>query len=189
MPRGKIYTDEELKERIKASKARWRQRNRERLNAYQNEYYNSHKDKFREYNSTSIIRIPLATEKPLRETVLEWNGQLTKKLEENPPQWLEIALNDQIRINQELLEKIEAKEEKKQDNEKPIKWVYAYKLDTNEFIGRFKKQIDASRFFGFPNSKVGYIMNQQGGKFFSKNLYFTYTPLINERTEPIHNLQ
>ena len=184
----KIYTEEEAAARNRASKARWRQRNREKLNAYQNEYYKNHKDKFREYNTGSTTRIPLATEKPLRETVIEWNGQLTKKLEENPPQWLEIALNNQIRINQQLLEKFEAKEEKKQDNEKPIKWVYAYKLDTNEFIGRFKKQIDASRFFGFPNSRVGYIMSQQGGRYLSKNLYFTYTPL-HERTEQIHNIQ
>lgn len=188
MRRGKIYTDEELQERIKDSKARWRARNRERLKAYRNEYYNAHKDKFKEYNSTSTVHIPLATEKPLRETVIEWNGKLTKKLEENPPQWLEIALNDQIRINQELLEKFEAKEEKKLDNEKPIKWVYAYKLDTNEFIGRFKKQIEASRFFGFPNSRVGYIMSQQGGRYLSKNLYFTYTPIIDERTEQVHEL-
>lgn len=184
MPRGKIYTDEELQVRIKDSKARWRARNRERLKAYRNEYYNTHKDKFKEYNSGST---PL--QRDFTEVVIEWNGKLTKKLEENPPQWLEIALNDQIRINQELLEKIEAKEEKKQDNEKPVRWVYAYKLDTNEFIGRFKKQIDASRFFGFPNSRVGYIMSQQGGRYLSKNLYFTYTPLSNERTEPIHNLQ
>ena len=184
MPRGKIYTDEELQVRIKDSKARWRARNRERLKAYRNEYYNTHKDKFKEYNTAST---PL--QRDFTEVVIEWNGKLTKKLEENPPQWLEIALNEQIRINQQLLEKFEAKEEKKQDNDKPIRWVYAYKLDTNEFIGRFKKQIDASRFFGFPNSKVGYIMSQQGGKYYSKNLYFTYTPLSNERTEPIHEIQ
>lgn len=189
MPREKIYTDEELQERIKASKARWRARNRERLKAYRNQYYDAHKDKFKEYNTGSTTRIPLATEKPLRETVIEWNGQLTKKLEENPPQWLEIALNNQIRINQELLEKFEAKEEKKPDNEKPIRWVYAYKLDTKEFVGKFKKQIDASRFFGFSDSRVGYIMSQQDGKWLSKNLYFTYTPLNNERTEQIHKLQ
>lgn len=183
MPRGKIYTDEEMQERIKASKARWRARNRERLKAYRNQYYDAHKDKFREYNTSTT---PL--QRDFTEVVLEWNEQLTKKLKENPPQWLEIALNNQIRINQELLEKFEAKEEKKLDNGKPIKWVYAYKLDTNEFIGKFKKQIDASRFFGFPNSRVGYIMSQQGGRYLSKNLYFTYTPL-HERTEPIHDIQ
>lgn len=170
----KIYTEEEAAARNRESKARWRQRNREKLNAYQNEYYKNHKDKFREYNTS---RTPL--QRDFTEVVLEWNEQLTKKLQENPPQWLEIALNDQIRINQELLEKFEAKEEKKQDNEKPIKWVYAYKLDTKEFIGKFKKQIEASRFFGFPISRVGYIMSQQGGRYLSKNLFFTYTPIDN----------
>lgn len=186
MPPRKIYSDEEMQERIRASKARWRARNKEKLKAYRDQYYDAHKDKFKEYNSTSVNHIPLATEKPLRETVTEWNGQLTKKLEENPPQWLEIVLNNQIKLNLQLLEKLEAKEQK---DEKPIRWVYAYKLDTNEFIGRFKKQIDASRFFGFPNSRVGYIMSQQGGRYLSKNLYFTYTPLNNERTEQIHNIQ
>lgn len=177
MPRGKkIYTDEELQERIKASQARWRARNKERLKAYRNQYYKTHKDKFKEYNSTSTNHIPLATEKPLRETVLEWNGQLTKKLQENPPQWLEIALNNQLKINQQLLEKFEAKEQK---DEKPIRWLYTYKLDTNELVGRFKTAAEASKFFGFHSTRVGYILNQQQGKYPSKNLYFTYTPIDN----------
>lgn len=177
----KIYTEEEAAARNRASKARWRQRNREKLNAYQNEYYKNHKDKFREYNTGST---PL--QRDFTEVVLEWNEQLTKKLQENPPQWLEIALNNQIKLNLQLLEKYEVKEQK---NEKPIKWVYVYKLDTKEFVGKFKKQIDASRYFGFSDSRVGYIMSQQGGKWLSKNLFFTYTPLDNERTEQIHELQ
>lgn len=33
----------------------------------------------------------------------EWNEQLSRKLQENLPQWLEIALRDQIQINNEIL--------------------------------------------------------------------------------------
>lgn len=33
----------------------------------------------------------------------EWNEQLTKKLEENVSEWLEIALRDQIEINKAML--------------------------------------------------------------------------------------
>lgn len=33
----------------------------------------------------------------------EWNEQLTKKLEENVSEWLEIALRDQIQINKAML--------------------------------------------------------------------------------------
>ena len=181
MPPRKIYTEEEAAERIRASKARWRARNKERLKAYRNQYYDAHKDKFKEYNTGTT---PL--QRDFTEVVLEWNEQLTKKLQENPPQWLEIALNNQIKLNLQLLEKYEVKEQK---NEKPIKWVYVYTLDTKEFVGKFKKQIDASRYFGFSDSRVGYIMSQQDGKWLSKNLFFTYTPLDNERTEQIHELQ
>ena len=33
----------------------------------------------------------------------EWNEQLTKKLQENLPQWLEIAIQDQLNTNNEML--------------------------------------------------------------------------------------
>lgn len=53
------------------------------------------------------------------------------------------------------------------------KFVYVYKLDTKEFIGKFKTQVEASLALGLPKSKVGYIMAMQYGRFYSKNLYFS----------------
>lgn len=55
-----------------------------------------------------------------------------------------------------------------------IKWLYAFRLDTGELLGRFKTAVEASRHFGFQTTRVGYVLSQQGGKYLSKNLYFTY---------------
>lgn len=60
-----------------------------------------------------------------------------------------------------------------------IKWLYAFRLDTGELLGRFKTAVEASRHFGFQTTRVGYIMSQQGGKYLSKNLFFSYNK--NER--------
>ena len=69
--------------------------------------------------------------------------------------------------------------DKAPQEDETIKWVYAFRLDTGEFLGRFKTAVEASRYFGFQSTRVGYIMSQQGGKYLSKNLYFTYNK--NER--------
>lgn len=60
-----------------------------------------------------------------------------------------------------------------------IKWLYAFRLDTGELLGRFKTAVEASKHFGFQSTRVGYIMSQQGGKYLSKNLFFSYNK--NER--------
>ena len=62
-----------------------------------------------------------------------------------------------------------------------IKWLYAFRLDTGELLGRFKTAVEASRHFGFQSTRVGYILSQQGGKYLSKNLFFTY----NKNDRPI----
>jgi hypothetical protein len=62
-----------------------------------------------------------------------------------------------------------------------IKWLYAFRLDTGELLGRFKTAVEASKHFGFQATRVGYIMSRQGGKYLSKNLYFTY----NKNDRPI----
>lgn len=62
-----------------------------------------------------------------------------------------------------------------------IKWVYAFRLDTGELLGRFKTAVEASRYFGFQTTRVGYILSQQGGKYLSKNLFFSY----NKNDRPI----
>lgn len=64
--------------------------------------------------------------------------------------------------------------DKAPQEDETIKWVYAFRLDTGELLGRFKTAVEASRHFGFQSTRVGYILSQQGGKYLSKNLFFTY---------------
>jgi hypothetical protein len=71
--------------------------------------------------------------------------------------------------------------DKAPQEDETIKWVYAFRLDTGELLGRFKTAMEASKHFGFQATRVGCIMNQQGGKHLSKNLYFTY----NKNDRPI----
>lgn len=69
--------------------------------------------------------------------------------------------------------------DKAPQEDETIKWLYAFRLDTGELLGRFKTAVEASRYFGFQSTRVGYIMSQQGGKYLSKNLFFSYNK--NER--------
>jgi hypothetical protein len=71
--------------------------------------------------------------------------------------------------------------DKAPQEDETIKWVYAFRLDTGELLGRFKTAMEASKHFGFQATRVGYIMSRQGGKYLSKNLYFTY----NKNDRPI----
>lgn len=64
--------------------------------------------------------------------------------------------------------------DKAPQEDETIKWVYAFRLDTGELLGRFKTAVEASRYFGFQSTRVGYILSQQGGKYLSKNLFFSY---------------
>ena len=71
--------------------------------------------------------------------------------------------------------------DKAPQEDETIKWVYAFRLDTGELLGRFKTAMEASKHFGFQATRVGYIMSRQGGKYLSKNLFFTY----NKNDRPI----
>lgn len=64
--------------------------------------------------------------------------------------------------------------DKAPQEDETIKWLYAFRLDTGELLGRFKTAMEASRHFGFQTTRVGYILSQQGGKYLSKNLFFSY---------------
>ena len=64
--------------------------------------------------------------------------------------------------------------DKAPQEDETIKWLYAFRLDTGELLGRFKTAVEASRHFGFQSTRVGYILSQQGGKYLSKNLFFSY---------------
>ena len=83
-------------------------RTEEEVKKLRQQYYQYHREEIlrkakqrRERPSNSKEKIK--TESTLESLINEWNGQLTKKLEENLPQWLKIAFRDQIEINKAML--------------------------------------------------------------------------------------
>lgn len=53
-------------------------------------------------------------------------------------------------------------------------WIYAFRLDTNELLGKFKTPTEASKAFGLPSSKVSFLLTIQNGIFKKANLRFSY---------------
>lgn len=53
-------------------------------------------------------------------------------------------------------------------------WIYAFRLDTNELLGKFRTPSEASKAFGLPSSKVSFLLTMQNGIFKKANLRFSY---------------
>lgn len=53
-------------------------------------------------------------------------------------------------------------------------WIYAFRLDTNELLGKFRTPSEASKAFGLPSSKVSYLLTIQNGIFKKANMRFSY---------------
>jgi len=53
-------------------------------------------------------------------------------------------------------------------------WIYAFRLDTNELLGKFRTPSEASKAFGLPSSKVSFLLTIQNGIFKKANLRFSY---------------
>lgn len=53
-------------------------------------------------------------------------------------------------------------------------WIYAFRLDTNELLGKFRTPTEASKAFGLPSSKVSFLLTMQNGIFKKANLRFSY---------------
>ena len=89
MGRKKFRTEEEYKE-------------------LRREYYLQHREeilrkaKERKLHPTAPKK-KVKTESAFESLILHWNEQLTIKLQENLPQWLKIAIQDQITINKAML--------------------------------------------------------------------------------------
>ena len=73
------------------------------------EYYYQHREEIlaRQKKIRDLNRKPKPLRKDLSDVLEEWNGQLYQKLQETLPQWLEIALRDQIIINDMLANQYE----------------------------------------------------------------------------------
>lgn len=92
MGRKKLYSDEEREERVLQQKKEYYQRNKEKI-----------AEKYRVWRLKKLGIIPedekQTPTKPLRKVIEEWNKQLYQHMQENLPQWLEMALNKQIELN------------------------------------------------------------------------------------------
>lgn len=91
MGRKKLYSDEEREERVLQQKKAYYQRNKEKI-----------AEKYRVWRLKKLGIIQEDEEtptKPLRKVIEEWNKQLYQHMQENLPQWLEMALNKQIELN------------------------------------------------------------------------------------------
>lgn len=76
-------------------------------------------------------------------------------------------------FNNEVIFSLKPLEKEQLANYQP-KWIYAFKLDTGELLGRFKTAAEASREFNLPSSKVGFLLAMQNGIFKKANLRFSY---------------
>lgn len=103
MGRKKLYSDEEREERVLQQKKEYYQRNKEKI-----------AEKYRVWRLKKLGIIPQDEEqtptKPLRKVIEEWNKQLYQHMQENLPQWLEMALELQISINTEFINQYEQKQ-------------------------------------------------------------------------------
>ena len=83
-------------------------RTEEEYKILRREYYLQHREeilrkaKERKLHPTKP-KTKVKTETAYQSLLNEWNEELTKKLEENLPQWLKIAFRDQIEINKAML--------------------------------------------------------------------------------------
>ena len=97
MGRKKLYSDEEREERILQQKKEYYQRNKEKI---------AEKYKLWRLKKLGIIQEddePTPNEKSLSDVLKQWNKQLYQHIQENLPQWLEMALKLQININTEFI--------------------------------------------------------------------------------------
>lgn len=102
MGRKKLYSDEEREERVLQQKKEYYQRNKEKI-----------AEKYRVWRLKKLGIIQEDEEtptKPLRKVIEEWNKQLYQHIQENLPQWLEMALNKQIELNIQFINQHEQKQ-------------------------------------------------------------------------------
>lgn len=100
MGRKKLYSDEEREERVLQQKKAYYQRNKEKI---------AEKYKLWRLKKLGIIQEDeeQTQTKPLRKVIEEWNEQLYQHMQENLPQWLEMALNKQIELNIQFINQYE----------------------------------------------------------------------------------
>lgn len=102
MGRKKLYSDEEREERVLQQKKEYYQRNKEKI---------AEKYRLWRLKKLGIIQEDEQTPtKPLTDVLKQWNKQLYQHIQENLPQWLEMALNKQIELNIQFINQHEQKQ-------------------------------------------------------------------------------
>lgn len=90
-------------------------RTEEEIKRLRHEYYLEHKAEILEKAKERKLhpskpKKKVKTEIAYQSLINEWNEELSRKLQENLPQWLEIGLNEQLIINKAMLTNQDEKE-------------------------------------------------------------------------------
>lgn len=86
-----------------------RKKSEEEKKKLRREYYLQHREeiltKAKEIRTKQPYRFPktIKTDLAFESLLNEWNEEISSKLKENLPQWLEIGLNEQLLLNREML--------------------------------------------------------------------------------------
>lgn len=103
MGRKRLYSEEEIKQRVLQQKKEYYQRNKEKI-ARQNKLW-----RLKKLGIIENYEEPIPKEKSLTDVLKEWNGQLYQHIQENLSEWLEKALNKQIELNSQFINLYEQK--------------------------------------------------------------------------------
>lgn len=103
MGRKRLYSEEEIKQRVLQQKKEYYQRNKEKI-ARQNKLW-----RLKKLGIIENYEEPIPKEKSLTDVLKEWNKQLSQHMQENLSEWLEKALNKQIELNSQFINQHEQK--------------------------------------------------------------------------------
>ena len=103
MGRKRLYSEEEIKQRVLQQKKEYYKRNKEKI-ARQNKLW-----RLKKLGIIKSYEEPVPKEKSLTDVLKEWNGQLYQRMQESLSEWLEMGLNKQIELNSQFINQHEQK--------------------------------------------------------------------------------
>ena len=103
MGRKRLYSEEEIKQRVLQQKKEYYKRNKEKI-AERNRLW-----RLKKLGIIISYEEPVPKEKSLTDVLKEWNGQLYQRMQESLSEWLEMGLNKQIELNSQFINQHEQK--------------------------------------------------------------------------------
>lgn len=103
MGRKRLYSEEEIKQRVLQQKKEYYKRNKEKI-AERNRLW-----RLKKLGIIKSYEEPVPKEKSLTDVLKEWNGQLYQRMQESLSEWLEMGLNKQIELNSQFINQHEQK--------------------------------------------------------------------------------